>query len=266
MCFDDLCVWHRVPRPHGLEWTTLQPCFENASQLTADSDWNEYLHAVYGTLSISDFPIDVRCFTFFWHVLLPQKLRTEFSRRLARQNDRPRNGEIVAIGRDAWQIYSLENRSLFLPVPSHDRMELYHDFDDCKHATQTGNTLAQVGFWAHFAPGSGVFAGVGRTLHVGPKGYGDACRAILGDVPVCSPCCTPTHVVLRHLALQRGYDSVQSCCGPRGGILHRNVYEVVFFQPRCSVNSSDSCPQFLQAGRRNARHCKCLLGRPSRCV
>ena len=265
MCFDNLCVWDRVSRPQGLEWTLSLPCYENASALETNAAWSSYLHAVYGALAPSDFPIDVGCFTFFWRALLPKSLHAQLAHRLAKNPQRPRNGEVIPLGRQGWQVYSLENRSLFLPVSSYGRMELYHDFDDCKHASGR-DAVAQVGFWVHFAPGSGVFASVGQTLSVGGGGFNDGCRAILGNVPACKPCCTPTHILLRHLALRRGYDTLQSCCGPRGGVWHVNVYETVFFRTVCTPNTNDACPSFLEAGRRETRACQCRLGGgPTRC-
>ena len=48
------------------------------SELAA-SVWRHYLHAVYGPLhSDESFPIDLRCFTHWWHKFLPPSERSLF--------------------------------------------------------------------------------------------------------------------------------------------------------------------------------------------
>lgn len=266
-CTDNLCNPARVSIANQLEWTRNLPCFATLSDLNASSEWRGYVHRVYGHLQDDDFPMDLRCFSFWWRDLLPHGIKNRiFVPHLTRNRKHPRNGELVELGDGAWQIYSLENRSYLLPQHSHTRVEIYHDYDDCLHADkQPGGVIAQVGFWAHYAPGSGVFANLGSTLSVTGRGYGEVCRAVLGDSPRCTACCTPTHKIVRTLMLERGYDSTQSCCAPRGGTFDRKMHELTFWRPTCTPHG-DHCPSILEAGRRTPRPCVCNTINGTRCL
>lgn len=266
-CSDNLCNMPRVPVPHQLEWMRDLPCFATLVELNASSEWSGYVRSVYGDLQTDDFPMDLRCFRFWWRDLLPVGLwKRFFLPRLVRNVKAPRNGEVLELGKGAWQVYSLENRSYLLPQPSDTRVEIYHDYDDCLHADkQPLGEMAQVGFWAHYAPGSGVFANLGTTLSATGKGYNEVCRAVLGDSPKCAACCTPTHKIVRTFMLERGYDSTQSCCAPRGGTFNRNMHELTFWRPVCTPRG-DHCPRLLEAGRRTPRPCVCNLSNGTRCV
>ena len=98
------------------------------------------------------------------------------------------------------------------------RVEIYHQYDDCAAGGMAGK---EIGYWAHYAPGSGVFADLGTTVVTGSGGYGDAVRHLANAD---SNSKTSHHDLLYRTARERGYDSVQSCCGKRGGTF--NFYEI----------------------------------------
>ena len=229
---DHLCAIH-LGAVRNLWFFQALPVISNRAQLMT-SEWRDYLHAVYGHLdSEESYPIDLRCFTHWWHNLLPVGQRSLFERHyrpggLANAT----RGSLVDYsgigpkkGSVAWQLYLLDDADVTSamngvmgsykhqvtavsidtgkrrvelkpialepsynltslwqhdykrftirgPVPSHTWIEVYHDYNDRTHATkQKGGLTPNVGWWAHFAPGSGVWANVGRTIIVGAGGY-----------------------------------------------------------------------------------------------
>jgi len=322
---DPLCAIH-LGAVRDLWFFQALPVIRNRAHLMT-SEWRDYLHAVYGPLdSKESFPIDMRCFTHWWHNLLPMGQRSLFQRHyrpgglaaatrgslVDYSRIRTKNGTV------AWQLYLLDDADVtstmnkvmkryehqltavpFLtttrqrrlklepialkpsynltsswqrdykrftirgPVPSHAWIEVYHEFDDCTHATkQKGGLTPNVGWWAHFAPGSGVWANVGTTLIVGANGYRVACTATAKltnrSTEACDHCCTPAHELLTKSALDLQYTSLQSCCGMRGGTGKSNVYEIVFFTPTCvrpRIDTSACPPELnLRSGRTQAAH------------
>ena len=121
------------------------------------------------------------------------------------------------------------------PFPSDAWVEVHHGFDDCLHADKSGRF--DVGWWAHHAPGSGVWVNLGATIVTTAVGYRVACAATAQltnrSVEPCNVCCVPAHVHLRANALKLGIDSYQSI-GRRGGTGKNSVYELAFFRPKCS--------------------------------
>jgi hypothetical protein len=282
------------------------------------SEWRDYIHAVYGSLESHDsFPIDLRCFTHWWHGLLPPGKRSLFQRHY-----RPGGlaaavrGSLVdyagsrSTGRGlAWQLYLLDGAdvtsvmrgamgrfdnelvsvpfrdravtfepvalspssnltalwqderafTIRAPVPSHAWIEVHHEYSDCE-GSKFGLEGKHVGWWAHYAPGSGVWANVGKTLVAGRAGYRAACTATAQrtnrSTAPCDACCTPAHQVLRTSATDLQYDSLQSCCGARGGTGASVMFEIVFFAAACprqrSLNTS-TCPPELNLRRGRTR-------------
>jgi len=144
-------------------------------------------------------------------------------------------------------------------VPSHTWIEVYHEFNDCVHAN--GGRAHEIGWWAHYAPGSGVWANVGTTLITGARGYRVACTATAQltnrSSAACDQCCTPAHELLFMSASELNYTSMQSCCGQRGGTGQSTQFEIVFFTRTCDKwrnNNSSACPRKLnlRSGRTRA--------------
>lgn len=54
-------------------WVLELPVFMSSAEL-ARSAWHDYVHSLYAPLDAADFPIDLRCFTFWWHKRLPPSL------------------------------------------------------------------------------------------------------------------------------------------------------------------------------------------------
>ena len=135
------------------------------------------------------------------------------------------------------------------------RVGIYHQYDDCG----TAGGVTEIGYWAHYAPGSGVFADLGTTVVTGSGGYGDAVRHLANADSNSKT--APPHDLLYRTARERGYDSVQSCCGERGGVRNRYLYEMSFYGSSCKGSDDDprvgGCPTFLSAGRSNPRRCNC---------
>ena len=168
---------------------------------------------------------------------------------------------------DQWQ--RVANRRIVGPFASNTRVEVYHEWDDCRHAHCAGGPKAEcdVGYWAHLAPGSGVFLNLGKTIVTDGGGYGHGCKALVGkDDPACNQCCTPNHVALVQAAVAQRYDSLQSCCQTRGGSAPEKYYEIVFFKSTCAGARSDpmvgACPRALSlsAGRAFPKPCACDPG------
>ena len=321
---DPFCAIH-LGAVRDLWFFQALPVISNWSQLMT-SEWRDYLHAVYGPLdSEESFPIDLRCFTHWWHNLLPMSQRSLFQRHYrpgglaaaTRGSLVDYSGVSAKKGAVAWQLYLLDdadvtstmNRAMGRyehqltavpfhtnggvefqpialnpsykltslwqhderftirgPVPSHAWIEVYHEFNDCAHASRPkhvrGGLSPNVGWWAHFAPGSGVWANVGTTLIVGAQGYRVACTATATftnrSTTACDRCCTPAHKILTESALDLQYTSLQSCCGQRGGTGQATQYEIVFFTPTCvqqRINSSACPPELnLRSGRTRAAH------------
>lgn len=270
-------------------WTRALPLIEDAAQLNR-SGWWPYLTALYGDLEEpGDFPIDVRCFTLFYPNLLPawvsSLLRTNMrSGRRGWRHKHTRNGEVLLIGtkRLVWQVYLLGSPFEASAVPyggkasADERVEIWHDFDDCRHAGPDAiDKGARIGFWGHFAPGSGIFARLGKTLVTGQGGYGEACTRFVADPETsCAGCCRPVHERVYAAVSRLGYDSMQSCCGYRGGDWSTRAFEITLFSGKCGArpHSRGGCPvsaqqrprpggaprmPWLSRGRGRPRRCAC---------
>ena len=276
-------------------WLLRLPVFLHMAQLHPTSPWGRYLRAVYGVLSERDFPIDVRCFLLFYADELPGGVRRSLFEpnvySVARQQkgdySRLTQGHVLDVtgaAGCAWLVYLHEDasidpqlhrakkpllvnpsaghinrlmagslgRSLTGAFASNARVEIYHRYDDC--ATGGGMAGKEIGYWAHYAPGSGVFANLGATVVTGSGGYADAVRHLTTADPK-----TSHHDLLYRTARARGYDSVQSCCGKRGGTFH--FYEISFYGSSCRGSDDDprvgGCPAFVSAGRSTPRRCHC---------
>ena len=298
---DPLCGVHLSNLQGRAAWLLKLPVFLHMAQLHPASPWGRYLRAVYGELSESDFPLDVRCFIFFYADELPrgvmQSLFEPNMYSVVRQQkgdySRLKQGHILdftgAAG-CAWLVYLHDEASIdpqlhqvkkpLLVNPSAGqisrlmagstgrgryltgafaskaRVEIYHQYDDCAAGGAAGK---EIGYWAHYAPGSGVFADLGTTVVTGSGGYGDAVRHLANAD---SNSKTSPHDLLYRTARERGYDSVQSCCGKRGKTY--NFYEMSFYGSSCKGSDDDprvgGCPTFLSAGRSNPRRCNCRNG------
>lgn len=265
--------------PSGL-WTLNLPVFHNLNELRR-SFWHQYILQVYGPKV--DFPLDMRCFTFFWRDLLPAKavtlLRPHLFNGPAGPNADPRNGHILESGR-GWMVYMYMHHDLTWPelqrsdldqdlppwslgpfrasaFESNSRVEVYHAWDDCTHSGQS----KPVGYWGHYAPGSGVFANLGRTVHAGGNGYYDFCKVLLSPEQ-CKGCCTALHIKETAAATARGFGSLQSCCGKRGGDKYKKQFEIQFFGSPCTNASHEplmnGCPAgLLSSGRFKPMPCTC---------
>lgn len=62
-------------------WLLELPVFFTLQEVDA-SAWKDYIHHLYAPLQTNDFPIDMRCFTFFWPRLLPRVYRPLFEHHL----------------------------------------------------------------------------------------------------------------------------------------------------------------------------------------
>lgn len=131
----------------------------------------------------------------------------------------------------------------------------------CQRSSWTCATAHEVGWWAHYAPGSGVWANVGTTLITGARGYRVACAATAQltnrSSAACDQCCRPAHEVLFVAASELHFTSMQSCCGQRGGTGRSSHYEIVFFKGLCAqwrIHNTSACPRELnlRSGRTRA--------------
>ena len=256
---DPLCRVNLTATAHL--WTSVLPVIKSATQLRR-SEWLPYLTAVYGNLEDPvDFPIDLRCFTFFYPHLIPTWVASILNQHMRTANkshhDHLSNGDVLMAGtrRFAWQVYLLGSHSepsaiLYIPMTAaHKRVEIWHDFDDCRHAgIDAVRDGAQIGFWGHFAPGSGIFATMGRTLITGANGYREACKRFVAHPEVrCAGCCRPVHQFVYKALSRLGYDSMQSCCGYRDANRGIRNFEITLFSGRCGSNphSLGGCPAHI---------------------
>ena len=294
---DPRCGVHLSNLQGRAAWLLRLPVFLHMAQLHPASPWGRYLRAVYGALSERDFPIDVRCFLLFYADELPRGVRRSLFEpnlySVVRQQkgdySRLKQGHVLDVtgaAGCAWMVYlhdaaSIDpqlhraktpllvnpsagqisrlmagsvGRSLTGAFASNARVEIYHRYDDCAAGGVAGR---EIGYWAHYAPGSGVFANLGTTVVTGSGGYDDAVRHLADADPK-----TSHHDLLYRTARARGYDSVQSCCGKRGGTF--NFYEMSFYGSSCRGSDDDprvgGCPAFLSAGRSTPRRCNCRNG------
>jgi len=247
-------------------WIFDLPILLNRSQ-AVESGWNEYLQNVYGSL---DFPIDLRCKTFFWKNKLPENKKIIFKKHYKYGKNNIKNGDVIDLGtkKEAWFVYLYENlnfetntfingnyynysdKYILKPAKNNNWVEIYHDYSDCG-----SNNKVQAGFWGHYAPGSGVFANVKNTIITDGVGYKKACKS-LSNSSNCNLCCSPAHEVLRNSAVKHGYSSLQSCCGRRGGD-NFNTFEITFFEDKCP--QKNMCPNNikLKTGYNHNRDCIC---------
>ena len=285
-------------------WLLRLPVFHRKAQLLAARAWHRYLRGVYGELGERDFPIDVRCFLFFYAEELPADARRSMVPHVydaARQRTGDWSGlepghvlDFTGASGCAWFVFLHAGASIdpllrrigakLLVDPSairigqlfaadadagrrnylqgafasNTRVEIYHQYDDCG---VTGNGTSEIGYWAHYAPGSGVFADLGRTVVTGGAGYGDAVRHLANGRRRADG--QSAHDALFRIARRAGYDSVQSCCGERGGTRGRPVFEMSFYGTTCKGSEVDpavgACPAFLSAGRSLRRRCNCRV-------
>jgi hypothetical protein len=165
-----------------------------------------------------------------------------------------------------WPDIPEDERPLMAPFPSDTRVEVYHDGTDCVGRFE-------LGYWMHYAPGSGIFFDTGRTLAV----YGS-------DNRLCPLLFAPGSAMLerckgknmpraQHTMIQgaraQGYDSLQ-VIGHRAGtglILGLEIIDVnsdcdMAYRRRRSVRQSDdngACPPegHLSRGRTRIKPCGC---------
>ena len=113
---DPFCTIH-LAAVRNLWFFQALPVIHNQSELMA-SEWRHYLHAVYGSLhSEESFPIDLRCFTHWWHKLLPRSKRALFQRHYrpgglaaaVRGSLVDYSGVSAKHGAVAWQLYLLDD-------------------------------------------------------------------------------------------------------------------------------------------------------------
>ena len=218
---DPHCLLHldAVNQTSG-RWVLSLPVFHSLAQLGA-SPWAEYIASLYAPLDDNDFPIDLRCFTFWWRTRLPAPLVKQYfvphilqtpqhltSTNIIRQPTGKRlyasehiymaqNGDVVPMGNGfgAWQIVmtSSVHRAIngrepltegydpgarpalripfMTPLKPGSRVEVFHEAKDA---------TCESGWWAHVAPGSGIWVGVGRTVAAGTEGgHDEACAVTL---------------------------------------------------------------------------------------
>ena len=257
-------------------WVLSLPVFETLDQLAA-SPWHDYVASLYAPFASDDFPIDLRCFTFWWHKRLPPALvakhfvpniltppvpltATMSTRNPAGRHERihfAANGDVVPMGtqNEAWQIvmtsdvrrtsraqpeplsngYEPDARSklrlpFITPLRAGTRFEIFHEGSDCtveknrwqtEHITRHSPNASYVArkaaledvyrhsaFWVHVAPGSGIWADVGRTLAAGTEGgHEEACAVALHEL----------HVQQKHSAPHSADSSSRSSRSSRNG-------------------------------------------------
>ena len=139
---------------------------------------------------------------------------------------------------------------------SNTRVEIYHQYDDCG---VTGNGTSEIGYWAHYAPGSGVFADLGRTVVTGGAGYGERCDTSQRPPPRRRPERARRAVQDREA---RRYDSVQSAVASAAALEAGPCSKCPFTGPRKGSEvdpAVGACPAFPSAGRSLRRRCNCRV-------
>ena len=148
---DRRCAWNLTAL--GDLWTMRLPVFRDSGALAA-SPWDDYVSSVYGDVRADEFPLDLRCLTFFYHARLPQTVRPLFEAHRHTHAGPPRNGDVLEVGSSglAWEVYVWETADFPVPPdeawPSSERIwstnglvsapapgswvEIWHDFDDCR--------------------------------------------------------------------------------------------------------------------------------------
>jgi hypothetical protein len=259
-------------------WIAQLPLFWDERELNA-SEWRPYVQLVYGPLHPSDFPMDVRCFTFFWRLHVPDTVKPLFAAHVrSRAGQALLDGEVEE-GRFYWEIYLLQHAevarlpwwrdsptapgayelrppsasakthpsAIVGPVSPGERFEGFHAFSDCALRTRHVRTPVHLpmGWWLRWAPGSGIFVATGaRGVVVSGAGleWGRnrvACR-LLSNAST-PPDCTHTDAMVPR-ARAAGWTSLQSCCGPRLGARRRAFFEMVLFDSDdCRVAPNASC-------------------------
>ena len=279
---DPSCALHLDRLPPSVVTLRL-PVFTEEAQLQR-SPWRHYVHKVYGRDAI--LPLDMRCLIFFWEDLLPASAANLFKSLVYNESASPaepfknlRNGDILRTSGGffvylyhnlTWPDWSLTFNPTEEILPpslgpfnvgkflSHSRVEILHNYDDC--LWQGPYAGKDVGYWGHYAPGTGVFADLGRTITTGEGGYGTLCATLLG-LDQCGGCCAQLHVKEVIAARRAGYDSLQSCCGTRGTTKFESFFEIQFLRSDCSLQGHHhlhhACPAFLSSGRIEPRNCSC---------
>ena len=235
----------------GADWMLQLPVLDNATVLGA-SPWATYVQGIYGPLSASDYPVDLRCFIFWWAPRLPSSqipwFRKHFHLSKGQGNLMHHHGKLRSANHDAWKVNLYGRREdaqgsgddrnhdaalARARFDSHERVEIYHDGSDCAGR-------GAVGYWMYFAPGSGIFFDLGRTMTFS-GGYKHACRHFLGaDDQRCRGCCRPVHEALMSAARTAGLDSLQFPDSRPGS--HEDVtFEIVSVLSRCDASERVTC-------------------------
>lgn len=226
-----------------------------------EKGWFEYIEHVYGKISEYDFPIDLRCKTFWWKKYLPYDKSKIFHKNIHNRKI-PRNGDVIDIGKQklSWQVYLYENQEfkksekLLKALKPNTWVEIFHDFNDCEQTTPLKNI--QVGYWTHFAPGSGVFLNLGKTFISDGYGYRGVCKLVSNSTD-CEKCCTPSHKIVRKELFKKKYTTLQSCCGKRGGSEIRH-FEITFIEDTCpNKNGGCTTKSRLRTGIKHDKDCNC---------
>ena len=238
-------------------WYARLPVFASYESM-GTSEWKPYLLHVYGR-NVA-FPIDMRCFTFFYMEKLPRTWRRVFEARFKPDNSTHfHDGDVVtAYGRRAHvNIYRYAHHAVGLPnVPhfqSNQRIEVFHYGTDCV------KPRTPVGYWMMFSPGSGIFFDLKTTLSF-DDGYSSACRHFRGSEALCSRCCTPVHEYIIRSARKQRIDSIQ-IRGSRPGGLKLRRFELFSVNSDCDAhkggNDRGACPRDGDLIRVDGSACAC---------
>lgn len=217
------------------------------------SEWNTYITNIYGTKL--NFPLDIRCFTFFYMEKLPYNWLPIFNEKFRPDNSSKfYDGDVVTTyGRkNHVNIYRYSQTTIGLKnvmtYADNQRLEVFHYGSDCYK-----NDKTPLGYWMMFTPGSGIFFNLKKTIYFN-DGYDAACRYFKGSDSLCKQCCKPVHTFLIKKARERNIDSIQiRGSRPGGGRIRR--YEL--FSTRNNCNTRDVCPKEVELTKYNGEPCIC---------
>ena len=234
----------------GAGWMLKLPVIHNNHEFEA-SPWRAYVDHLYGPLQTGDFPVDLRCFEFWWVAQVPKRLwhtffenRAMMSHAVGKSVDRLHGhpmqvnfyGTVAQHTLRMQQDHSRDHnrRHHHFPVlakktlESNTRIEVYHDGTDCQNRDDF------VGYWVYFAPGSGIWVNLGKTMTF--SNYNDACKHFVSDSnPICNVCCTPLHKLLMPAARAAGYDTLQFVDAQSGGKKYP-TFEIVLLVTPCDAS------------------------------
>ena len=191
------------------------PIFKNKLELI-NSKWGNYFINLYGKIPDKGYPIDISKFWLLYTELLKKTniniddiciVKGKYG--MCQAICPKKNGDIFSnmsgVGDDMEKTIWLYHKPPYKPIPSNTTVEVSHVSGGYK----TQKIIESVGSWYYYAPGSGMYLNIGKTISF--KDHNESVKYFLNVDSACEIIeeCVTYFPELFKKAKKLGYDSIQ---------------------------------------------------------